>query len=78
MEKSNVETMIAGLDVGVVVVEEEDEHAGPRILEHRARLGDARRLAPQFLRQAPGHHHVFEGIDGLRRAILDDLEIVLL
>ena len=48
-----------------------------RVLRHGARLGDRVRLAPHVLRPAAADDDVLELFDLLRRAVLEDLEVVL-
>jgi hypothetical protein len=62
-------------DLGVVGVEEENDQTRARIFGHRTRFRDRLGLAALLPRREPPNLDVFECLDGLRRAVFEDLEI---
>jgi len=60
----------------VVGIEEDDEHAGPRIAGHLTALLDGVRLDAEFLRDPGPDSDVLEGLDLLRHAVFQDAEVL--
>ena len=64
------------LELRVVRVEEDHEHAGPRIAGHLPALLDALRLDAKLLRDPGADPDVLEGLDLLGHAVFEDLDLV--
>ena len=61
----------------MIDVEKENQDTCARLEGRLARLGNRVRLATRVLRAGAADDDVFELLDGLRRLVLEDLEILL-